>query len=233
VNELLIETASPGAWPVTGPTPIGRIALVVIDLQRDFVDDRGWFGSLGFDLSDCQQALEVVQPLVGAMRDAGAVIVLTRQGNAADLSDLPLPRIVQGRRLGSPVGTPGPLGRALVRGETGWGLVDALAVEPDDIVVDKPGFSSFFDSDLHDQLQRRGVTALVITGVTANVCVLATLLAAVDHGYDCLTLVDGIGAANAQIRDTVLGLVQYQGGLFGCTASAGQLMAAVHTAAMS
>jgi biuret amidohydrolase len=173
----------------------------------------------------------VVVPLVGAMRDAGAVIVLTRQGNAADLSDLPMPRIVQGRRLGSPVGTPGPLGRALVRGEIGWGLVDALTAESGDIVVDKPGFSCFFDSDLHAQLQQRGVTAVVVTGVTANVCVLATLLAAVDHGYDCLTLVDGIGAASADIRDTVLGLVQYQGGLFGCTASAHALAAAVHTAA--
>jgi nicotinamidase-related amidase len=225
VTTVLVPDAAPAPWPVLGRTALDATALVVIDLQRDFCDDAGWFGSLGFDLSDCQRATAVVRGLLVAARVAGMPVVLTRQGNAADLADLPAPRREQGRRHGSPIGTPGPLGRALVRGEPGWDLVDKLR-EPGDLVVDKPGFSCFAGTDLHERLQDRGVRALALCGVTANVCVLATLYAAVDLGYDCVTVADGVGAATPALREGVLDLVRYQGGLFGCVATADQLAAA-------
>lgn len=207
-----------------GATPADAIALVVIDLQRDFCDEAGWFGSLGFDLSDCQRAVEAVRPVLVSARSAGMHVVLTRQGNSADLLDLPAPRREQGRRHGKPIGEAGPLGRALIRGEDGWELLPGLEAE-DDLRIDKPGFSCFAGTDLHAQLQARGVRALVFCGVTANVCVLSTLYAAVDLGYDCLTLADGVGAASESLRSSVLDLVRYQGGLFGCVATCGDLLA--------
>lgn len=223
---LLVPAATPSSWPVLGPTPVEATALVVIDLQRDFCDDAGWFGSLGFDLADCQRAVEAVRPLLAPARAAGMQVVLTRQGNAADLGDLPAPRREQGRRLGRPIGEPGPLGRALIAGEDGWQLLPGLEDEGD-LHIDKPGFNCFAGTDLHEQLQARGVRALAICGVTANVCVLSTLYAAVDLGYDCLTLADGVGAASVALRESVLDLVRYQGGLFGCVATCSELAASL------
>lgn len=223
---VLLEAATPGPWPVLGPVDPSALAILVVDVQRDFCDGDGWFGSLGFDLTDCQRAVEAVRPLVEVARSKGTRVVLTRQGNAPDLSDLPPARLEQGRRLGSPVGTPGTLGRALIRGEAGWDVLAGLA-RPGDLMVDKPGFSSFVGTGLDSQLREWGVSAVAICGVTANVCVLATLLSAVDLGYDCLLLADGVGAASTSLRESVLSLVGYQGGLFGCTATCAELAAAL------
>lgn len=219
--------AHPGPWPIAGGAEVHRIAVLAIDLQRDFVDPDGWFGALGFDLSDCRRALVQTRLLVRAARVAGVRVILTRQGNAADLSDLPGPRRAQGRQLGNPIGTPGPLGRALIRGERGWELTDGLGRGETDIIIDKPGFSCFHGTDLDATLRGLGVTSLIVCGVTANVCVLATIYAAVDRGYDCLTVTDAVGASTGDVRRAATSFVEYQGGLFGRTATTADVVSSL------
>lgn len=224
---LTVSEAVPGAWPVMGPIDADSVAVLAIDLQRDFVEGDGSFGSLGFDLTDCQRATEQSRRLVTAAQERGIRVVFTRQGNAADLSDLPSPRQAQGRELGNPIGTPGPLGPALIRGEAGWDLTAGFSPELRDVVTDKPGFSSLHGTHLEEILQDHGIRGLIVCGVTANVCVLATLYAALDRGFDCLTVSDAVGASDGEVRRRAISFVEYQGDLFGRTATTEQVVGAM------
>jgi nicotinamidase-related amidase len=219
--------AEPWSWPLLGPVAPSKLALVVIDMQHDFVDDDGWFGAMGFDLTGIRAVVPAIAKLLAAGRAAGMTIVHTRQGNAPDLSDLPPVRIEQGRRNGNPIGTTGPRGRGLIRGEPGWEIIDELAPASSEIVIDKPGFSSFAGTNFAHQLRDRDVAGIVLCGVTANVCVLSTLLGAVDLGLDCLVVTDGIAAGTSATTCSVLDLVRYQGGLFGCLAASADVAAAL------
>jgi nicotinamidase-related amidase len=221
MSESITVESSPFAWPITGAATPGSVALVVIDMQHDFVDDDGWFAGMGFDVSLLQRAVPVIAGLLDAARRAGVVVVHTRQGNAPDLSDLPAPRLEQGLRNGHPIGVEGKLGRGLIRGEPGYEIVPELAPIAGEIVVDKPAHSAFWGTPLGDDLAARGVENLVICGVTTNVCVLSTLYAAVDRGYSCLLVTDAVAAVDTATTDAVLDLVRYQGGLMGCLADAG------------
>jgi nicotinamidase-related amidase len=214
--DLLSIAAEPRDWPLLGPAEPGAVALVVIDMQVDFVRDGGWFGALGFDLSGIQAIVPTIRTLLDAARAVpGLRVIHTRQGNAADLSDLPATKLEQSTRNGVPYGMAGEFGRGLVRGEPGWDLVEELQPLPTERVVEKPGFSSFVGTDLDPWLKERGIRSLILTGVTANVCVLSTLYAAVDLGYDCLVVRDAVAGATPDTVRTVVDLVRYQGGLFG------------------
>jgi biuret amidohydrolase len=215
-SNRLIVPAEPRDWPLLGPAEPETVALVVIDMQVDFVRDGGWFGALGFDLSGIQAIVPTIRTLLGAARAVpGLHVVHTRQGNAADLSDLPATKLEQSTRNGVPYGMAGPFGRGLVRGEPGWELVEELQPLPTERIVEKPGFSSFVGTDLDGWLKDRGIRSLILTGVTANVCVLSTLYAAVDLGYDCLVVPDAVAGATPDTVRSVVDLVRYQGGLFG------------------
>ena len=223
--------AEPHDWPVTGPASPSEVALVVIDLQHDFVSDEGWFArTIGRDVSNVRVAVPVVASLLAAARRVPRLrVVHTRQGNAADLSDLPDAKRAQGRVAGVPIGDPGPLGRGLVRGERGWEIVPEVAPADGERIVDKPGFGAFTGTDLDPWLRRQGVRALVLTGATANVCVLSTLYQAVDLGYDCLTVPDAIAGIDPATTETVCDLIRYQGGLFGSLAPADVVRRAMET----
>jgi nicotinamidase-related amidase len=195
-------------------------ALVVIDMQHDFVNPEGWFARFGFDVAPLRAIVPTIASLLEAARAAGTPVIHTRQGNAPDLSDLPLVRQEQGERAGNPIGAPGPLGYGMIRGERGWQIIDELAPIDGELVIDKPGYSSFHGTPLDDELEARGIETLVLTGVTANVCVLSTLLSAVDLGYDTVVVSDAIAAVSDATRESVLDLVRYQGGLFGRVADA-------------
>jgi nicotinamidase-related amidase len=215
-SNRLVVPAEPRDWPLLGPAEPGTVALVVIDMQVDFVRDGGWFGALGFDLSGIQAIVPTIRTLLDAARGVPSLhVVYTRQGNAADLSDLPATKLEQSTRNGVPYGMTGPFGRGLVRGEPGWELVEELQPLPAERVVEKPGFSSFVGTDLDAWLKERGIRSLILTGVTANVCVLSTLYAAVDLGYDCLVVRDAVAGATPDTVRAVVDLVRYQGGLFG------------------
>lgn len=227
VRDLLAVPARPFAWPLLGPAAPDTCALVVIDMQVDFVNSGGWFASMGFNLAGIQAIVPVLQ---GVLRSARAVpgltVIHTRQGNAPDLSDLPPAKLEQSRRAGIPYGHRGPHGRGLVRGESGWELIEELRPAPGEFVIDKPGFSAFADTSLGTLLTGRGIRSLVLTGVTANVCVLATLYGAIDRGYDCVTVGDAIAGADPASVETVLGLIRYQAGLLGAVTEATTLATA-------
>jgi nicotinamidase-related amidase len=208
--------AEPWPWPLLGPADPAAVALLIIDMQVDFVRPGGWFAAHGFDLSTIQSIVPRLQELLDAARQVpGLLVVHTRQGNAPDLSDLPATKREQSHRAGNPFGASGPYGRGLVRGEPGWEIVAELAPIAGERVLDKPGFGAFTETDLDEWLRGRGVRSLIVTGVTANVCVLSSLYAAVDLGYDCLTLIDAIAGIEPGTLDCVSSLIRYQGGLFG------------------
>jgi nicotinamidase-related amidase len=201
-------------------------ALVVIDMQHDFVSPDGWFARFGFDLAPLRAIVPTIASLLASARAAGVPVIHTRQGNAPDLSDLPLARQEQGKRSGNPIGSSGPLGHGMMRGERGWHIIDELAPIDGELVVEKPGYSAFHGTTLDAELESRGIERLVLTGVTANVCVLSTLLSAVDLGYDTVVVSNAVAAVSAETLASVLDLVRYQGGLFGSLATADELIAA-------
>ena len=208
-------------------------ALVVIDMQHDFVAPDGWFARFGFDVAPLRAIIPTIASLLVAARAAGVPVIHTRQGNAPDLSDLPPARLAQGERSGNPVGSVGSLGRGLIRGELGWHIIDELAPADGELVVDKPGYSSFAGTSLAWELDSRGISRLALTGVTANVCVLSTLLSAVDLGYETVVVSDAIAAVSAETTSSVLDLVRYQGGLFGELVTAADFIAALPAPAAS
>lgn len=177
-----------------------KTAVLSIDMQRDFFDDDG--------------AMREIVPRVALMLDAtraiGCRIVHTREGYAADLSDVTAYR----KSLGY-VGRPGPTGRFLIRGEWGHDFLDEVAPRAGELVIDKPGFSAFYGSDLHAQLQAGGIDHLILCGVTTQCCVHSTLREAVDLGYWCLTIADCCAAEDPALHDAALQLIAGEGDLFG------------------
>lgn len=218
----------PWDWPLGGPCHPSGAALLVIDMQGDFVRNDGWLGWLHADLSGIQTIVPTLARLLQAARGVpGLAVIHTRQGNAPDLSDLPTVKQEQGTRAGSPIGRPGPIGRGLIRGEEGWQIIPELTPEPGELVVDKPGYGAFVGTTLEGWLREHGIRALILTGVTANVCVLATLYGAVDRGFDCLVVSDAVAAVTPEASQTLVDLVRYQRGLFGSVASADTIIEAM------
>jgi nicotinamidase-related amidase len=200
-------------------------ALMVIDMQRDFLDPRGYAAKAGLDIELLRDAIPGVKLLLRAAREAGLLVVHTREANAPDLSDVPPEFLVATRRTGAPVGSQGPLGRLLIRGEHGTGIVDELAPVEGELVIDKPGFSAFEATALGAMLTMRGIRTLVICGVTTEVCVSSTLRSAVDRGFRCITVSDACASAYPDLHDAALRMIGVEGGLFGQVASAAEVAA--------
>jgi biuret amidohydrolase len=201
-------------------------ALLVIDMQRDFVDPGGFGEQLGNDVSKLRRVIPPLQRLLAAMREAGVTVIHTREGHRPDLSDCPPTKIARGR-LSCGIGDVGPMGRILVRGSHGHGIIDELQPLGDETVVDKPGKGAFFATDLDFILHNRGITSLVVTGVTTEVCVNTTVREANDRGYECLVLEDCVGSYFPEFQDFALRMIKAQGGIFGWVSSSDKLLAAM------
>ena len=205
--------ADPGPFPL----PEGRVALLLIDMQRDFLLPGGFGESLGNDVSRLQRVIPPLAELLAAARAAGLLVVHTREGHLPDLSDCPQAKL----RRGAPskrIGDPGPYGRILVRGEFGHDIVDELAPLPGEPVVDKPGKGAFYATGLGALLERAGVTHLLVTGVTTEVCVHTTVREANDRGFDCLVVADCVGSYFPEFQRVGLQMIAAQGGIFGWVA---------------
>src|SRR5688572_24765131 len=189
-------------------------ALVIIDMQRDFVDPGGFGEALGNDVSLLRKAIAPTRRVLEAARKKAMLVVHTREGHRPDLSDLPPSKKLRGR-LKAGIGDPGPMGRILVRGEYGHDIVDALKPAPGEPVVDKPGKGAFYATDLDSLLHNRGVRQLIVCGVTTEVCVNTTVREANDRGYDCLVLEDCVGSYFPEFQAAALKMIQAQGGIFG------------------
>jgi len=203
-----------GAEPYEFSFERASCALVIIDMQRDFVDPGGFGEALGNDVSLLRKAIAPTRKVLDAARKKGILVVHTREGHRPDLSDLPLAKKLRGR-LKNGIGDPGPMGRILVRGEYGHDIVDALKPAAGEPVVDKPGKGAFYATDLDSLLHNRGIRQLVVCGVTTEVCVNTTVREANDRGYDCLVLEDCVGSYFPEFQAAALKMIKAQGGIFG------------------
>lgn len=200
-------------------------ALLVIDMQRDFLDPRGYAARAGLDISLLREAIPGVARMLRAAREAGLLVVHTREANAPDLSDVPPAFADATARTGASVGATGPLGRLLIRGEPGSGIIDELAPIAGEIVIDKPGFSAFEGTALGAMLLARGIRRLILCGITTEVCVSSTLRTAIDRGFRCVTLRDACASAYPDLHEAALRMVEVEGGVFGSVATVEQVAA--------
>ncbi len=189
-------------------------ALVIIDMQRDFVDPGGFGEALGNDVSLLRRAIAPTQKVLASARATGLFVVHTREGHRPDLADLPPSKKLRGK-LKSGIGDAGPMGRILVRGEYGHDIIDELKPAAGEPVVDKPGKGAFHATDLDAMLKNRGIRQLVVCGVTTEVCVNTSVREANDRGYDCLVLEDCTGSYFPEFQKMGIAMIKAQGGIFG------------------
>src|SRR5688572_26501537 len=214
-----------GAEPYEFSFERASCALVIIDMQRDFVDPGGFGEALGNDVSLLRKAIAPTRKVLDAARKKDMLVVHTREGHRPDLSDLPQNKKLRGR-LKAGIGDPGPMGRILVRGEYGHDIVDELKPAAGEPVVDKPGKGAFYATDLDSLLRNRGIGQLVVCGVTTEVCVNTTVREANDRGYDCLVLEDCVGSYFPEFQKAALDMIKAQGGIFGWVSDSRRFLAA-------
>jgi len=204
----------------------GATALLVIDMQRDFLDPQGYIARSGVDVTPLRGIIPQVRRLLAAARAAGITVVHTREGHRTDLADLNAAKRRRAAGVGAAIGSAGPLGRLLVRGEPGHDIIPELAPHPGETVIDKPGFGAFYATDLDSILRVAEVSTLVIAGVTTDICVHSTLREAVDRGFECTTVSDACAAGDASIHAAMLACISGEGGILGRVASTDQVIAA-------
>jgi nicotinamidase-related amidase len=206
-----------------------HVALLCIDFQRDFVEPGGFGESLGNDVARLRSAIEPTRAVLAAFRDRDWTVIHTREGHRPDLTDL----FPAKRDRGNPslrIGEEGPMGRLLVRGSAGHEIVPELAPQPGEVVVDKPGKGSFYATDLETILRARGITHLVVTGVTTEVCVQSTVREANDRGFESLILSDCTGSYFPEFHESALAMFAAQGAIVGWVSTSAVLLASLDRA---
>ncbi len=222
-----VTCSQPYAWPLSGAWQPGNTALMVIDMQRDFLDSEGYFASMGYSTAAANAIVPPLCHLIEVLRSLRFQIIYTREGHRPDMSDLSAMKRRRSANMGAAIGSPGPLGQFLVRGEKGWDLIPEMAPEEDDILIDKPGNGSFHGTDLDQILRARGIRHLILTGVTTDVCVHSTLREANDRGYECLLLEDCCAASDAKLHQAAIDMTLNEGGIFGAVAGSQEFLHAL------
>lgn len=205
---------------------LAKTAVVMIDMQRDFLEPGGFGESLGNDVSLLGKAVGPCRALLEAMRARGVLIIHTREGHRPDLSDAPKAKVERGAPS-MRIGAPGPMGRILIRGEKGHDLIEALSPRKGEPVIDKPGKGAFYATDLQAILHNRGIETLIVCGVTTEVCVHTTVREANDRGYKCLVPGDCCASYFPEFHEVGLRMIKAQGGIFGWVTDSTRLLAAL------
>ncbi len=200
-------------------------ALVIIDMQRDFVLPGGFGEKLGNDTSLLLAAVEPTQRVLAAARKKGLLVIHTREGHRPDLTDCPPAKLTRGGKTF--IGTPGPMGRILVRGEQGHDLIHQLYPIAGEPVIDKPGKGAFYQTDLELMLKNREIDTLFVCGVTTEVCVNTTVREANDRGFRCIVLSDCCASYFPEFHAAGLAMIKAQGGIFGWVSHSDKVMAAL------
>jgi biuret amidohydrolase len=207
------------------PDP-GKVALIIIDMQRDFLEPGGFGDALGNDVSRLQAIVPTLKTLLETFRSMNLPVIHTLECHQPDLSDCPPSKIKRGKGELT-IGDAGPMGRILVKGEPGNGIIPELAPLPGETVIYKPGKGAFYATPLQSVLQEKGITHLLITGVTTEVCVQTTMREANDRGYECLMVEDATESYFPEFKQSTLEMVRAQGGIVGWTAPTASIVQAL------
>ena len=211
------------AEPAPLSIDLGKTALVIIDMQRDFLEPGGFGAALGNDVSRLQAAVAPCREVLAAARRYGMLVIHTREGHRPDLSDAPPLKVERGDPA-LRIGAPGPMGRILVRGEPGHDIIPELYPVHGEPVIDKPGKGAFYQTDLELMLHNRGIDTLLVCGVTTEVCVNTTVREANDRGFRCIVLADCCASYFPEFHEMGLAMIKAQGGIFGWVSASKPLL---------
>jgi len=219
-----VRTIAAEPAPLTVDTT--RAALLIIDMQRDFLEPGGFGAALGNDVSRLKAAVVPCRAVLAAARAAGMLVIHTREGHRPDLTDAPPHKVERGDPA-LRIGAPGPMGRILVRGEPGHDIIPELYPAAGEPVIDKPGKGAFYQTDLELMLKNRGIDTLFVCGVTTEVCVHTTVREANDRGFRCIVLSNCCASYFPEFHDVGLKMIKAQGGIFGSVATSAPVIAAL------
>jgi len=214
--------ANPGPFAFDPETT----ALVIIDMQRDFLEPGGFGSALGNDVSLLQSAVEPLQRVLAVARELGMTVIHTREGHRPDMADAPRAKVERGAPS-LRIGAPGPMGRILIRGSAGHDIVPELYPREGEPVVDKPGKGAFYATDLHSILHNHHIESLIVCGVTTEVCVHTTVREANDRGYRCIVPGDCCASYFPEFHEVGLRMIKAQGAIFGWVSDARRVLAAM------
>lgn len=212
----------------------GRTVFLSIDMQTDFCGEDGYVDAMGYDLSLTRRAVDPIAAVLDTVRGTDIDVVHTREGHRPDLADAPFNKVLRSKAAGEGVGIgetpPGGMGPLLTRGNENWDIIEDLAPEPGEPVVDKPTKGAFGNTNIEMILQRQGISYLVIAGITTDVCVHTIMREANDRGYWCVLLKDATGATDEGNREAAIKQIKMQGGVFGWVSDSERFIAAVESA---
>ena len=214
------------AEPSTLVVELDHAALIIIDMQRDFLEPGGFGETLGNNVSLLKAAVPPLQEVLAAARKSGMLVIHTREGHRPDLSDAPRHKVERGEPA-MRIGAPGPMGRILVRGEPGHDIIPELYPEPGEPVIDKPGKGAFYQTDLELMLKNREIDTLFVCGVTTEVCVNTTVREANDRGFRCIVISDCCASYFPEFHTAGLAMIKAQGGIFGWVSASPKVLAAI------